>query len=63
MAKCRAKARLELIAECINVAALRIRVEYPTPEAAKQSALKELIDCREALINEIEDLQRKLGII
>lgn len=56
MGKKRQKTRLELIAEIIELNALRIRVEYPNRRAARRIARKELITARDALTSEIKEI-------
>ena len=55
--KIRPKVLLEEIAEVLNVAALRIRLEIPTRRKARNTALKELIAARDALESEINRLK------
>lgn len=50
------KTRLQLIAKVIQVADLRIRLEFPTREAARETSRIELIAAYDALLQEIKDL-------
>lgn len=59
MAKRREKTRLELIANTIEVAALRLRIanDIGDPAMHRRIAKQELINARDALQSEIDDIE------